>query len=189
MRIAPAFLALLVLAGCGSSPKTRFFTLGVVAGRPVSAHASSLLVQVAAVHIPPSLDRDALAWHAGANTMHVSERDRWVAPLALMTRRVLTQDLAACLPDNTVILPGSPAPARTARIVVTLDRFGPNGHGQVELGGSWSISGTNTSTRVIHHDVALSVGSTGDGRSGMAAAMSTLLGRLAQHMAATIARE
>src|SRR5262249_9522545 len=55
-RAAVLASAVLVLAGCGTSPKTSFYMLTVAPGTGPAASSLPRPVQVAAVHIPPSLD-------------------------------------------------------------------------------------------------------------------------------------
>ena len=75
----------------------------------------------------------------GPNALDISDQDRWSAPLADMTRNVLSQDLATYLPPGMVVLPDAPAPATTAQIVVSIAQFGPQASGKVVLVGSWSL--------------------------------------------------
>jgi uncharacterized lipoprotein YmbA len=60
----------------------------------------------------------------------------WAGPLGDMTRRVLSQDLAAHVPKNKLVLPGAPSPPDTTRIVVSVVQFGANPDGNVVLRGS-----------------------------------------------------
>lgn len=183
---AAVILAALTLTGCGTSPKTHYFTLAVIPGAAPSTIAISPPVTVAAVHVPPSLDRRAMVRRTGANTVDVSSQDRWVAPLGEMTRRVLSQDLAARLPKNAVVPPDTPGPPHLAEITVSIAQFGPNGQGGVTLEGSWSLLRGNRHEPALRRDIALAIASSAPGGSGEAAAMSQLLGQLATRIAGAL---
>ncbi len=188
MRLRRVFLLLtgLVLASCGTSPETHYFTLTTVPGTTRDRGSISSPVTVAAVHVPPSLDRRELVRRTGANTVEISDQDRWTAPLGEMARRVLSQDLVARLPKDMVILPDSPSPPHTAQIVVTIAEFGPDANGRTTLDGSWSLIPGGRSTPVLRRDVTLETSSSA-GAESEAMAMSELLGQLGDRMAATLA--
>jgi uncharacterized protein len=178
-------LAALLLANCGSSPKTQYFTLAPV---PASEQKAAIRspVTVAAVHVPPALDRQEMVRQAGANRVDIREEDRWTAPLGDMIREVLARDLAARLPEDKIIVPEAPAPPHTAQIVVSLVQFGPDATGKVVLDGDWSLLDGDRQKLLLRHSVALETAVSGRGADGQAAAMSQLVGQLAQHIAATL---
>lgn len=186
--LALALPVLALLSGCATSPKTDYFALSVA--KPADGPALSVAspVQVAAVHIPPSLDRRQMVRYTQANAVRVSGRDRWSAPLGEMTRQVLSQDLAERLPKGSVILPDAPAPSGTAQIVVTLDRFGADAAGRVALGGSWTLLEGTPPKPVLERDVRINGAQVqGSDADAVAGEMSRLLGELATRMASTIA--
>lgn len=186
LRRALFVLAGLVLASCGTSPQTHYFTLTTVPGTAQERGSISSPVTVAAVHVPPSLDRRELMRRTGANTVEISDQDRWTAPLGEMSRRVLSQDLAARLPKDMVVLPDAPSPPHTRQIVVTLAEFGPDANGKTTLAGSWSLLEGTQATPVWRRDVTLETRSPA-GAGSEAMAMSELLGELAGQIASTLA--
>ncbi len=186
MRSAITFAALLVLAGCGSSPKTHFYTLSVGTRAPAQAVTLSSPVQIAAVHLPGSLDRREMVSEIGPNALNISDQDRWSAPLGEMTRRVLSQDLALHLRHDMVILPDAPAPPGTAQIVVTLAQFGPQADGRIALAGSWTLLKGDPARPVLRRDVSLQGARPGTGAAADAAGMSDLLAQLAAQIASAL---
>ena len=188
MRLRAAILGLfaLALASCGSSPKTHYFTLAAAPGTQTTA-AIAAPVTVAAVHVPPSLDRREMMRRTGANTVDIDEQDRWTAPLGEMTRRVLSRDLATRLPPGKLVPPDAPAPPHVAQITVSIADFGPDGTGKVRLDGSWSLLEGGQGKLVLRRDIALAIDSAAAGGSGEAAAMSQLLGQLADRIAEALA--
>lgn len=190
MRRIFVCLVAIALSGCsvlGSSPKTHFYTL-TAAETAGARHGTPLAhpLSVAAVHIPPSLDRQSMVLHTDANAVEISGTDRWTGPLGSMARRVLSRDLAARLPEASVIPPDAPAPPDTRKIVVTVSRFGPVAGGDVVLDANWSVVGQANGAPILRRDVHLREQSVAKGGDAVAAAMSRLLARLAAAMAKTL---
>lgn len=179
------FVSMLLLVGCGSSPKTNFYMLSPAgdAGR----RSISFPVQLAAVHIPPSLDRKQMVRMTGENSVKISENERWSAPLDLMIRNTLAQDLATRLSRNQMILPNAPAPSGTATLVVAITQFAPDAAGNVRLSGSWSLVSGGSNTTVLERDFKIT-GLPAPTPESMASAMSNALGQLASQIASSLSR-
>lgn len=176
----------LLLTGCGSSPKTHFYTLNTEPAS-IGRQAIGFPLQLTAVHLPPSLDRRQMVRMSGPNSVQISETDRWSASFGEMVRNVLAQDLSARLPNRKVILPRAPAPAGTAELVVTLAQFGPAANGRVGLRGSYALLGANSQTPVLERNFHIDAGPAPSAEA-TAAAMSQALGQLAGKIAAGVSR-
>lgn len=174
-------LALLTLAGCASSPPTRFFALDPVSGAAAAAGASGTPVKVDAVHIPPALDRDSMVRGESDNQLQISSQESWAGDLGEMIRRVLTQDLAQRLPSGMVVAPESPAPADARGLVIDILTFQPQS-GEVVLDADWTLLQGTQANPVARRSVHLTQSATPSAQ-GEAAAMSALLGRLADGIA------
>jgi uncharacterized protein len=176
-RLIP-LVALLMLAGCASSPPTRFFALDPVsAGAAAAAGANGTPVKVDAVHIPPALDRDSMVRGESDNQLQISSQDRWAGDLGEMIRRVLTQDLAQRLPSGMVIAPASPAPPSARGLVIDILTFQPQ-EGEVVLDADWTLLQGTQANPVLRRSVHLTQ-SAAPSAQGEAEAMSALLGQLA----------
>lgn len=174
-----------LILGCGHSPPAQFFTLSAIAPADRVA-APTAPIQVAAIHIPPALDRQEIVSESTATQLSISDQHRWGAPLDDMVRRVLTQDLAERLPPGTVIYADEPAPSSTRRLVVDILRFDADPDGAVIFSGSWSlVSSLGDSIIVSRHVRSREAARIRDYRD-QAAAMSRLLGVLADSIAATL---
>jgi hypothetical protein len=187
-RLIPALL-LLTLAACASSPPTRFFALdptssAAPAAAPAVADATKP-VKIDAVHLPPALDRNSMVLGESANQLQISSQDRWAGDLGEMIRRVLTQDLANRLPGGMVIAPDSPAPPSARGLVVDILTFQPQGTGEVVLDADWTLLEGTQSNPVLRRSVHLT-GAAAASSQGEAAAMSTLLGQLADSIAGEV---
>ena len=186
-RLIPALL-LLTLTACASSPQTRFFALDPVAPGAAADRGSETgsAVKVDAVHIPPTLDRESMVRGESDNQLEISSQDRWAGDLGEMIRRVLTQNLASRLPAGKVIAPESPAPSSARGLVVDILSFQPQG-GEVVLDADWTLLEGTQSHAVLNRSVHLTAPGASSAQ-GQAAAMSTLLGQLADGIASQIGR-
>jgi uncharacterized lipoprotein YmbA len=118
-------LLLLALAGCGSSPKERFYTLGaggVPAPAPGSAAAYS--VAVGPITVPAVVDRPQIVLRTGANRVMLAEQSRWAEPLRESIPRVIATDLAQLLPDAQVsAYPQGISSSAGYRVQIDVQRF------------------------------------------------------------------
>ena len=184
-RLTPALL-LLTLTACASSPPTHFFTLDPVRpAAPAGATAGHAPIKVDAVHIPPALDRSSIVRGANGNQLEISSQDRWAGDLGETIRGVLTQDLSSRLPAGAVIAPDAPPPADAHGIVVDILTFQPRGAGEVVLDADWTLLEGTQSSPVLRRSVHLT-SAAAPSAQGEAAAMSTLLGELADDIVAQI---
>ncbi|HET9108670.1 MAG TPA: PqiC family protein [Steroidobacteraceae bacterium] len=187
--MTPRLIAVLLvpmLAACASSPPTHFFTLEPVApGAATTAVRGHAPLKVDAVHIPPALDRSSIVRGMSGNQLQISSRDRWAGDLGETIRRVLTQDLARRLPPGMVIAPDAPPPANARGIVVDILTFQPRDAGQVVLDADWTLLQGSQSHPVLSRSEHLTTAAAPTAQ-GETAAMSTLLGQLADRITAGI---
>lgn len=190
MKFGLAMVAVaLALAGCGTSPPVHFFTLAAVS--PVGSRVSKISapVRIDAVHIPAILDRQEMVRRTGAATVSITDRDRWAAPLGEMARDVLTRDLAERLGKQSVILPRAPLPASGKHLVVNIASFGETSDHRVRLQASWTLMQGEPPQPVLVRDVNLEVKAAGADAASQVAAMSELLGKLADRIAAALSTQ
>lgn len=182
----------LVLAGCGHSPPSRFFTLAPApsaspASGPASSRAAIAPVQLDAVHIPAAIDRPEIVTETGPARVQISGQDRWAAPLGEMMRRTLAQDLASRLPQGAFVFPEAPKPQGTRGLVVTVLQLTASPDGRVDLQANWSLLDTGSRQAAGGDNLRLSA-TAGAGSAGQAQALSAVLGQLADHIADAIRR-
>jgi uncharacterized lipoprotein YmbA len=182
-----ALVCAAALAACGSSPPTRYFSLDAVApAAPVAASAMAP-VQLGAVRVPALLDRPEIVAQDARYELAVRENDHWGAPLAPMMRRTLAQDLLTRLPAGAFVLPDAPAPAGARGIVVTVLDVRADADGRLTFEGSWTLTAGETGAAVMTQEVSLSEPMPSAASPEIAGALSRVLGRLADRIAATLA--
>lgn len=151
-------------------------------------HAPAGPIQIAPVHIPAMLERQEIVTARGSNEIILSNRHRWAAPLAEMTRRTLTQDLLQRLQGNEVVLPEQPAPPDTRGIVVNILKLQSDTAGHVVLQGSWSLLPPGSDTPGLMRHFSLTGQAEATSYAGQVQAMSRLLGLLADDIVSAVAQ-
>ncbi|MGN6666351.1 MAG: PqiC family protein [Trinickia sp.] len=188
---AAALTVLAMLAACGHSPPTRYFSLQAVPPSAPLATASARMapVQLGAVRIPASLDRPEVVAQDADYRLAVRENDQWGAPFAQMVRGTLAQDLLARLPRGSFILPGAPAPSGARGIVVTVLDLRANANGRMTFEGSWTLTAGEDGKAVMAQEVSLTEPMSSPDSTAIADALSRLLGQLADRIAASLAEQ
>ncbi len=142
-RLSMFTLCSVLLAGCGTSPPTRYHALS----RPDAASAPSsgearLLVEILPVAVPERLARSNLVINDDQGRITVMESERWLAPITDDLRQVVADSLwqtvratdtyAAPAPTHAVALP-------QFRLAVRLDRFDAIPGRTATVAGSWTL--------------------------------------------------
>ena len=175
-----------VVASCRSSPPKHFYVLDPVPPQQGQSATTQAVVQLAAVNIPPSIDRQEMVRESAADSLEISDVNRWGAPLADMTQDVLTRDLVERLPANQVIPPRTSAPAGAYVITVDLLQFGTDATGNVVLEGGWSLYRLGADTPLLNRNFKLSQRPASGDYATEPRLMSQLLGRLADGIVSAI---
>jgi uncharacterized protein len=138
------------------------------------------------VNIPPSIDRQEMVRETAAESLQISDRNRWGAPLADMTQDVLTRDLMERLPADQVIPPRTGAPSGAYEVTIDLLQFGGDVTGKVVLEGGWSLYRLGADAPLLNRHIELTERPASDDYADEARLMSQLLGRLADDIARAI---
>ena len=177
MRKSPILAAVLLLSACAGSPENHYLTLSTAAPAHPPAQDRPLF-HLSAVKLPDLYDRPQLVTRTGPQSVDIGEYDRWAEPLERMTARILAQDIALRRPQGSGPLP---AAAEQARVQVAIDEFAADrASGQAKLSGSWKITGSDGEMRGAPFSYTQPVN--GEGATRIAAAMSALLGQLADEI-------
>ena len=138
---------------------------------------------------PAVLERQEIVTERGSNELILSNRHRWGAPVAEMTRRTLTQDLLQRLQGNEVVLPEQPAPGEHEG-----DR---RGHSETSVrcraaasscrgAGPRRLPGADTPSLTRTFSLAEQASATG--YADQVQAMSRMLGQLADEIVSAVVR-
>jgi uncharacterized protein len=188
LAVAGLALSGAALTGCGHSAPTRVFTLAAAA--PANAPAASYAgppFRVDAVRMPAALDRLEVVQQSTAEELKVHDLAHWGAPPGDLARLALTQDLAARLPVSAVVYPDAPKPPGAASLVVDVLAFQRSAQGYV-LDASWTLTPVGQGATPLRRELRLTDpgGADADDAETEAAALSRLLGQLADAIAAGV---
>ena len=180
---AAAGMTMVLLAGCGTTPKESFYTLA--SAPPVEARtAAAISVHVGPVSIPDAVDRTPMVIRTGPNQVEIEDFHRWAEPLKSAIPRVLAANLSQELGGARVSsgrLGGTPA---DYRVTVEITRFESSFTEGATLEAAWTVTG-KSGPPAQGRTLARAPASSGD-PAGIASAHSRALDQLAKEIAASI---
>lgn len=145
--------ALSILAGCASSPSSRFYTLGGEPS-PVSTMPASFHIEVPPVDMPQQVAKNQLVVQTSAAQVQVLEEERWASLPADEVRRALSSDLTRQL--GAIDVYGTPRPDSVAvyRVKVNVQRFESWPGAQAVIDAVWSVRAAGSQTVLTCRTVA-----------------------------------
>lgn len=176
------------IAGCGHSMPTRYVALNATPADAPLSTVSMAPVQLTAVHIPAEFDRPEVVTQIAPNRLSIDDNERWGAPLAQMMRRTLAQDLLARLPAHALVFPDAPAPPGTRTLVVTVLDIRNEASGTLTMQAAWTLLSGQSMNATLSREATLTTQVASRDAPAHAAALSRVLGELADRIAASIAQ-
>ena len=181
----PTFLALILILALSScaSPDPTLFTLQPVSGTPTSS-ATAQVIELRRPGLAGYLDRPDIVLRNAGYQLSVNSQQRWAEPIGDMVGRVLTQDLSQRLPSSTVFSEtGAITADPTLRIEVDIVRFDQGADGRVTLVAEAALEAGRSHAPLRARHITLAADPGGPGAEPLVAAMSNLLGQLADQLA------
>jgi uncharacterized lipoprotein YmbA len=179
------------LAGCSSSPASRFYTLTPLVlheTKPSPPVASGeVSVSIAPVEIPDYLDRPQMVTRDGQNELRLAEFDRWGGSLGENVSSVLAENLGLLLNSESVhVFPRARAEKSDFKLNVRIMRLDCIPANQVLLKAQWTLfsgaEGKDVATRISTFSERLA-----DSKyETMAAAVSRTIEQLSREIAGVI---
>lgn len=187
-------LLAVILAGCASSPSSKFYQLN-----PLQNSASitrdafpeqNLIIAIGPVRMPDYLDRPQIVTRTGKNELEISEFHRWAGSLERDVTRVLVEDISGLLPaDRFSIVRWTPYPESQVpasyRVEVLVDRFEGTLGDSVLLKAQWEVFSQNRSL-LLKRESLIREQINGGSYDALVAAMSSALERLSRDIAGGI---
>jgi uncharacterized protein len=178
-----ALTALVLPAGCSSSPASRFYVLSPTAEVGSAVDAA---VGIGPVELPPYLDRDSVVTRDGPTTLSLAEFDRWAEPLQDGFERCLAEDVSAALGTSRIVVhPWGPAPI-DVRVPVQVVRFDSDASGTATLVAKWSVLHADQSVALPARHSTATVPAASSSFADTALALSQAVAALAQEIAAAV---
>ncbi len=175
---AAALLGVLALAGC-ASPEPADYTLAAVTGPAQPGGPAT--VEVRRPALAGYLDRTDIVRHGDAYRLTVASSDQWGEPLDDLVGRVLAEDLTQRLPGSTVFSDQAISPGQ-AVVDINVQRFDADTDGTVTLLAQVAIRRAGNEP-VAARTLRFTARARSPSTSDMVAAMSQLLGQLADTIA------
>lgn len=175
-------MAMTALAAC-SSPTPNLYTLVATAGAALPT--PRLAVELRRISLAGYLDRGEIVRGTVQYQLKVSDIDRWGEPLGRMLERVLTEDLVMRLPNAAVFTEAGAISTRPDRVLeVDVQRLDPQS-GTVVLLAQIAVrhEGGVASADTVRLTAPLS----DPGAASQVAAMSAVVGQLADTLAKLLA--
>ena len=177
---------LVLLAACGSSPKTDFYMLNADHGSVVQAAnvGTGPAVGVWRIKLPDLLDRSEIVTRDNQFKVKMADFSWWAGSLAQNMTLLITAELSQLLQSNRIVT--SPWPSyqkNDYQIIIRVERFDGELGGEVILRGLWSLldsEGLNELNREVFEFKASTTDLT---YQEMVAAMSQLTVQLADQVA------
>jgi uncharacterized lipoprotein YmbA len=183
---AGGVLTVLWMASC-TSPDPTYYTLQPTSGAILPGGGAGL-IEVVRPGLAGYLDRSDIVLKQADYRLSVDSQVRWGEPLADMVGRVLAQDLTQRLPGSSVFSnDGAIGADPNVRVEINVQRFDAEADGSVRLVANVAVARGLSHTPFAAHAVMLQTAG-GAGPGGLVAAMSVLLGELADQVASDIAR-
>jgi uncharacterized lipoprotein YmbA len=187
-------LLVVLLAGCASSPSSKFYQLTPLQNRtsiaPDACPEQNQLIAIGPVRIPDYLDRPQIVTRAGKNELKLSEFDRWAGSLESDVTQVLVEDISSLLAADRFSAvrwtpyPESQVPA-SYRVEVLVDRFEGALGDSVLLKAQWVVFAQN-GRLLLKREAMITAQVGGTSYDALVAAMSSALERLSQDIAGGI---
>ncbi|WP_243438574.1 PqiC family protein [Fundidesulfovibrio soli] len=190
-QLLPLCLAAFLLAGCGKSAPTHFYSLSTGQTAPereaAPARAPCFSLGVGPVDFPAYLDRSQVVVRQGGNQMHVADFEQWVEPLQENFKRVLLENLEGSLCASPLVLHPWPVGVRPDyQVALQVLRFDGAPGQSAQLRASWSILDSRGEL-LVWKSSTLQESVAGPGYDALAAAQSRLVNRLSQEIAQAFA--
>lgn len=93
-------LLLLLVAGCGSSPRSNHYLLTTDVSTPPDGETPSL--GIGPVAVPEFLNRNSMVYSRQGNQLEISSTERWAEPLEAGIKRVVGINLASSLDTQDI---------------------------------------------------------------------------------------
>jgi len=146
-------IALCFLAGCATSPASKFYTLSAVQVVEQSSNAAPVAIAIDPVTVPELVDRSQIVTKLDTNRVSIDEFARWAEPLKSQIPRVLAADLARFIPGAIVSTYPQRVDDNAYRVSVDVQSFDASTNGAVTVAVIWSVRAPNRRERVSGRSV------------------------------------
>jgi len=174
-----------LIAGCGASSPSRFYTLSPTAS-PAAAPPASYSVSVGPVSVPAVVDRPQIVVRTGPNQIIIEEFDRWASPIKGDIGRIVAENLISMLGTPQVsVFPQTTAVGASYRVSIDVLRFDSEPGKAATLDALWTVSSAKDKQSRSGR-TTLTEPAQGNSFTALVEAHSRALGRLSADIAGAI---
>jgi uncharacterized lipoprotein YmbA len=192
MRHLPAYYLIAVmlsaLAGCATTPPSRFYILSPVTADAAAQPAGpATAIGVGPVELPKYLDRPQIAVRSGANELFYDETHRWAEALQDNVTTVLAENLARLVPtDRVTVFPWGRTTTIDYQVIAEFSRFDADAGGNVVLSATWKLYHEQNREVLAQKKTEITEPVDGTGYTNIVAAQSRALASLSREIAGAI---
>ena len=140
MRLYALGFLVLVLSGCGSPPKDRYYVLGAAEGAAPSSAMTKYTVAISAVSVPDLVNRNNIVVYQPDNRVEIMEHERWAEPLSFAIPSAIAAGLRSELPDARIaVYPQRAAADADCFINLDIQRFEARRGSSALVEALWSV--------------------------------------------------
>ncbi len=184
--LVPAVL--LSIAGCSSSPPTRFYTLTPLSTSKGTATGTGLAMGLGPVDLPKSMDRPQIVTRTGENELKLGDFDRWAEPIQDNFTQVLAENLSILPPSPKVLLyPWSRSAEIDYQVSVRVIRFDRAQGGDAVLKVRWSILSPTNENELLARESSYAKHPAGEDYKATVEAMNQALNDFSRDVSAAVA--
>ena len=181
----------LLVAGCGSSPPTKFYQLSSLSGSAEQKgefiDQPRLMIGIGPLEIPPYVDRSQLVMRSNQNELELAEFDRWAEPLQTNITRVIVDNLTQSLPsDRVAVFSWDGLLSLDYQVRVEVTKFDLDKTGEVSLTARWTVVGEDGKKILAFHTSRFNRTAGTTDPAGMVSAMSQNLVAFSQEIATAL---
>jgi uncharacterized lipoprotein YmbA len=179
---------LTALAGCATTPPSRFYILDPVeTGAAARPAGPATAVGVGPVELPKYLDRPQIAMRSGANELFYDETHRWAETLQDNVTAVLAENLARLVPtDRVSVFPWDRTTTVDYQVMAEFSRFDADAGGNVVLHANWKLYREQNREVLAQKKTEITEPVDGTDYSDIVAAQSRALASLSREIAMAI---
>ena len=179
----------LLIAGCGSSPPVRYFSLDPVYESAGGGGDVQSIVGVGQLRTPNFLFRSQMVTRSNGGELIVHDFRRWSEPLDQAIHRVVAANVDGLLDDVTVVAFPYESHVRTDRRVFgNVERFDVDTAGVAVLVVQWGIVDSDGNTLVLPHRARYDAPVGADDPAASVAALNRVLAAFSKDVAGELDR-
>ena len=182
-----SLLLVFLLAGCSSTPPTKFYKLSSLSSgqqeNPAALLGTDIAIGVGPVDFPAFLDRPQIVTRKSQNQVEIAEFHRWASSLPGDFSRVLAKNISTLLPtDRVAVYPWDDTFSPTYQVKLNVEQFDGQLGERVFLRVIWSLVGQEGKKELVVRKTLIEEPVLTSDYEGLVAAQSNALATLSREI-------